>query len=152
MPALSSPCQDLVSAPRGSAVRRRVCRAEVPQVYTLRKLGACERDPMADPAAARGGRTAGSPRRQAVTATAPRGLSRFARTRGVPAGREFLLDYDVIEAFCVAGLTGRASSTRGTYRSALYRLPAGADGPPGRRPAAVPAAGAPGAVPPAGEP
>ena len=43
-----------------------------------------------------------------VTAPALRGLSRFAETRGIPAGREFLLDYDVIEAFCVAGLAGRA--------------------------------------------
>ena len=51
-----------------------------------------------------------------------RGLSRFALARGIPPGREFLLDYDVIEAFCVAGLPGRASSTRGTYRLALYRL------------------------------
>ena len=59
---------------------------------------------------------------------------------GVPAGREFLLDYDVIEAFCVAGLPGRASSTRGTYRSALYRIAADANGPPGQRP--VPFAGA----------
>jgi integrase len=57
-----------------------------------------------------------------VTAPALRGLSRFADIWGVPAGREFLLDYDVIEAFCVAGLAGRACSTRGTYRSALYRL------------------------------
>ena len=46
---------------------------------------------------------AAGPRRQAVTATAVRGLSRFAAARGIPAGREFLLDYDVIEAFCVAG-------------------------------------------------
>ena len=61
-------------------------------------------------------------RRQAMTATALRGLSRFAEARGVPAGGEFLLDYDVIEAFCVAGLAARACSTRGTYRSALYRL------------------------------
>ena len=65
---------------------------------------------------------AAGPRRQAVTATAVRGLSRFADIRGIPASREFLLDYDVIEAFCVAGLPGRAPSTRGTYRSALYRL------------------------------
>jgi hypothetical protein len=43
-----------------------------------------------------------------VTAPALRGLSRFADARGVPVGREFLLDYDVIEAFCVAGLAGRA--------------------------------------------
>ena len=61
---------------------------------------------------------AAGPRRQAVTATAVRGLSRFAVVRGIPPGREFLLDYDVIEAFCVTGLRGRASSTRGTYRSA----------------------------------
>ena len=62
-----------------------------------------------------------------------RGLSRFARTRGVPAGREFLLDYDVIEAFCVAGLPGARPSTRGTYRSALYRLAAPGHGEPGQR-------------------
>ncbi len=54
------------------------------------------------------GRAAG-PRRQAMTATALRGLSRFADARGVPPGGEFLLDYDVIEAFCVAGLAGRAA-------------------------------------------
>ena len=88
---------------------------------------------------ARAGRAAG-PRRQAVTATAVRGLSRFAEACGVPPGREFLLDYDVIEAFCVTGLPGRASSTRGTYRSALYRLAEAAHGPPGQR--ATPFAGA----------
>ncbi len=88
---------------------------------------------------ARAGRAAG-PRRQAVTAAAVRGLSRFAEARGVPPGREFLLDYDVIEAFCVAGLPGRASSTRGTYRSALYRLAEAVHGPPGQR--ATPFAGA----------
>jgi len=88
---------------------------------------------------ARAGRAAG-PRRQAVTATAVRGLARFAAARGIPPGREFLLDYDVIEAFCVAGLPGRASSTRGTYRSALYRLAAGVHGLPGQRP--TPFAGA----------
>jgi hypothetical protein len=88
---------------------------------------------------AQAGRAAG-PRPQAMTATALRGLSRFAHTRGIPAGREFLLDYDVIEAFCVAGLAGRASSTRGTYRSALYRLAEAACGPPGQRP--TPFAGA----------
>ncbi len=80
------------------------------------------------------------PRRQAVTATAVRGLSRFAAARGIPPGREFLLDYDVIEAFCVAGLPGCASSTRGTCRSALYRLAAGVHGLPGQRP--TPFAGA----------
>ena len=75
-----------------------------------------------------------------VTGPALRGLSRFADSRGVPGGPEFLLDYDVIEAFCVTGLRGRASSTRGTYRSALYRLAAAVHGPPGRR--ATPFAGA----------
>jgi integrase len=109
-------------------------------VYTLGKLGGGEGDPMAGLAAAHGGGTAGSPRRQLVTAAALRGLSRFAGTRGVPAGREFLLDYDVIEAFCVAGLAGRAPATRGTYRSALYRLAAGANGPPGQRPTPFPGA------------
>ena len=80
------------------------------------------------------------PRRQAVAATAARGLRRFAAARGIPASREFLLDYDVIEAFCVAGLPGRASSTRGTYRSALYRLARPVHGAPGQR--ATPFAGA----------
>src|SRR6266581_4857511 len=88
---------------------------------------------------------AAGPRRQAVAATAARGLSRFARTRGIPASREFLLDYDVIEAFCVAGLAGRASSTRGTYRSALYRLAEAVHGPAGQR--ATPFAGARAPVP-----
>jgi len=88
---------------------------------------------------ARAARTA-DPQRQAVAATAGRGLSRFAAARGIPPSREFLLDYDVIEAFCVAGLPGCASSTRGTYRSALYRLAAGVHGLPGQRP--TPFAGA----------
>ena len=59
---------------------------------------------------------------------------------GFPPRREFLLDYDVIEAFCVAGLPGRALSTRGTYRSALYRLAEPVHGAPGQR--ATPFAGA----------
>jgi len=75
-----------------------------------------------------------------VTGPALRGLSRFAETRGLPAGRGSLLDYDVIEAFCVAGLAGRAPSTRGTYRSALYRLAEAVHGPAGQR--ATPFAGA----------
>jgi integrase len=75
-----------------------------------------------------------------VTGPALRGLSRFADARGVRGGREFLLGYDVIEAFCVAGLAGRAPATRGTYRSALYRLAAAVHGPPGQRP--TPFAGA----------
>src|SRR6201993_3830085 len=78
-----------------------------------------------------------------VTAPALRGLCRFADTRGVPDSREFLLDYDVIEAFCVAGLPGRASSTRGTYRSALYRLAETANGLSGQRPTPFPGARAP---------
>jgi integrase len=94
---------------------------------------------MAGLAAAQGG-TAGSARSRAMTALVLRRLSRFADGRGIPAAREFLLDYDVIEAFCVAGLKGRASSTRGTYRSALYRLAADANGPAGQR--ATPFAGA----------
>ena len=88
------------------------------------------------------GRAAG-PRRQAMTATALRGLSRFADARGVPPGGEFLLDYDVIEAFCVAGLAGRTPATRGTYRSALYRLAEAAHGPPGQRATPFPGARAP---------
>jgi integrase len=78
-----------------------------------------------------------------VTAPAVRGLSRFADSRGIPASWEFLLDYDVIEAFCVAGLAGRAPATRGTYRSALYRLAEARRGPPGQRATPFPGARAP---------
>ena len=91
---------------------------------------------MGDPAA----RTGGGPRRRAMAATALRGLSRFGSARGIPEGPEFLLDYDVIEAFCVAGLRGRLPSTRGTYRSVLYRLAGPVHGEPGQR--ATPFAGA----------
>jgi integrase len=94
---------------------------------------------MGSPVLAPAGHAAG-PRPQAVAGTAVRGLSRFATARGIPAGREFLLDYDVIEAFCVAGLPGCASSTRGTYRSALYRLAMPVHGEPGQP--ATPFAGA----------
>ncbi len=89
-----------------------------------------------------GNDTAGPGLRLAGSVTAPalRGLWRFAESRGVPGGWEFLLDYDVIEAFCVTGLAGRAPATRGTYRSALYRLAAAVHGPPGQRP--TPFAGA----------
>ena len=80
-----------------------------------------------------GGPDAGPGAAAGQAGPALRGLSRFARTRGVPAGREFLLDYDVIEAFCVAGLARRACSTRGTYRSALYRLAAPVHGEPRQR-------------------
>jgi hypothetical protein len=63
-----------------------------------------------------------------------------AAGQGVADLAEGLLDYDVIEAFCVAGLRGRASSARGTCRSALYRLAAGANGLPGQRPTPFPGA------------
>jgi integrase len=76
------------------------------------------------------------PRARSVLA----GLARFASARGVAPSPVFLLDYDVIEAFCVAGLAGRAPATRGTYRSVLYRLAAAAGGEPGCR--ATPFAGA----------
>ena len=75
-----------------------------------------------------------------VTGPALRGLSRFADTRGLPASRESWLDYDVIEAFCVAGLAGRAPSTRGTYRPALYRLAEAMHGPAGQRATPFPGA------------
>jgi integrase len=94
---------------------------------------------MGDSAPARAGRVVG-PRQQVMAASVLRGLRRFADTRGIPAGTQFLLDYDVIEAFCVAGLAGRASATRGTYRSVLYRLAGTVHGPPGQR--ATPFAGA----------
>jgi integrase len=80
-----------------------------------------------------GGPDAGPGAAAGAAGPALRGLCRFARSRGVPAGREFLLDYDVIEAFCVAGLALRACSTRGTYRSALYRLAAPVHGQPRQR-------------------
>ena len=90
--------------------------------------------------AAGGGPGAGPGAVAGAAGPALRGLCRFARARGVPAGREFLLDYDVIEAFCAAGLPGARPSTRGTYRSALYRLAAPVHGAPGQR--ATPFAGA----------
>ena len=55
-------------------------------------------------------------------------LAKFAAGQGIPASPEWLLDYDVVEAFCVRGCAGRASSTRGTYRSVLYQLAAPAPG------------------------
>jgi integrase len=76
---------------------------------------------------------AASPARQGAAAPGLGGLRRFASARGIPAGAEFLLDYDVIEAFCVAGLPGARPSTRGTYRSALYRLAVPVHGGPGQR-------------------
>jgi integrase len=94
---------------------------------------------MGDPAPAQADGLAGL-RRRAMAAAVLRCLRRFASARGIPASPEYLLDYDVIEAFCVAGLAGRAPATRGTYRSVLYRLAAAVHGPPGQR--ATPFAGA----------
>jgi integrase len=69
-----------------------------------------------------------------------RSLRAFGAAGGLPGSAACLLDYDVIEAFCVAGLRGRASSTRGTYRSVLYALAGEVSGPPSCR--ATPFAGA----------
>jgi len=71
------------------------------------------------------------------------GLAGFAARRGISPAPGCLLDWDVIEAFCVAGLAGRASSTRGTYRSVLYQLAAPVHGKPGCRATPFPGARAP---------
>ena len=84
-----------------------------------------------------------------VTAPALRGLSRFADSRGIPASWEFLLDYDVIEAFCVAGLAGRASVDPGhvpvgavpARRSEARAAGAAGDAVPGREGAGAVLAG-----------
>lgn len=70
-------------------------------------------------------------------------LARFAAGQGVPASPRWLLDYDVVEAFCVRGCAGLASSTRGTYRSVLYRLAAPVHGVPGQRGTPFPGSKAP---------
>ena len=67
-------------------------------------------------------------------------LARFAACQGIGPSPEWLLDYDVVEAFCVRGCAGRASSTCGTYRSVLYRFAGQVHGAPGQR--ATPFAGA----------
>ena len=75
-----------------------------------------------------------------VTAPALRGLSRFADSRGIPASREFWLDYDVIEAFCVAGLAGPGAGDPGhvpvgavpARRSGARAAGAAGDAVPGR--------------------
>ena len=86
------------------------------------------------------------PRARSVLA----GLAGFAARRGVSPAPGCLLDWDVIEAFCVAGLAGRASSTRGTYRSVLYQLAAPVHGKPGCRATPFPGARAPAPYSPAG--
>ena len=70
-------------------------------------------------------------------------LARFAAGQGVPASPQWLLDYDVVEAFCVRGCAGRAPATRGTYRSVLYQLAAPVHGVPGQRATPFPGAKAP---------
>jgi len=72
-------------------------------------------------------------------------LARFAAGQGVAPSPRQLLDYDVVEAFCVRGGAERASSTRGTYRSVLYRFAGQVHGKPGQR--ATPFAGAPAPAP-----
>ncbi len=67
-------------------------------------------------------------------------LAKFAAGQGIPASPEWLLDYDVVEAFCVRGCAGRAPATRGTCRPVLYQLAAPAPGLPAQR--ATPFAGA----------
>jgi integrase len=69
-----------------------------------------------------------------------RSLRAFGAASGLPSSAACLLDYDVIEAFCVTGLRDRAASTRGTYRSVLYALAGEINGPPSCR--ATPFAGA----------
>src|SRR6266567_5872682 len=70
-------------------------------------------------------------------------LARFAAGQGVPASPRWLLDYDVVEAFCVRGCAGRAPAACGTYRSVLYQLARQVHGPPGQRATPFPGAGAP---------
>ena len=70
-------------------------------------------------------------------------LAEFGAGQGVPATPQWLLDYDVIEAFCVRGCAGRAPATRGTYRSVLYQLAAPVHGVPEQRGTPFPGAKAP---------
>ena len=49
-------------------------------------------------------------------------LTRFGSEAGLSISPEVLLDPDIVEAFVVRGLPGRAHSTKGTYRSVLSRL------------------------------
>lgn len=67
-------------------------------------------------------------------------LGAFAHRRGIGGDASHLLDYDVIEAFCVMGCARRSASTRGTYRSVLYAMASELAGPPGHR--ATPFSGA----------
>lgn len=71
--------------------------------------------------------------RQDQVALATGRLARFAETVGWPAKPGVLADARVIEAFCAYGLAGRASTTRGTYRSRLRSWAGLADGGRARR-------------------
>src|SRR6266508_368886 len=72
-----------------------------------------------------------------------RRLVSFASAQGIAPVPGQLFDHDVIEAFCVQGLTGCSSSTRGTYRSVLDTLAAFTHGPPPQRGTPFPGARAP---------
>jgi integrase len=74
-----------------------------------------------------------SPREVPRARSVLRLLAGFACGQGIPASPGWLLDYDVVEAFCVRGCAGRACSTRGTYRSVLYQLAGQVHGRPGQR-------------------
>ena len=74
-----------------------------------------------------------SPREVQRARSVLRLLAGFASGQGIPASPAGLLDYDVVEAFCVRGCAGRACSTRGTYRSALYELARPLHGERGQR-------------------
>jgi integrase len=94
--------------------------------------------------AAVAGVVAGWPARSARRAVSVLGLlGAFGAAAGWPATAEGLLDYDLIEGFCVRGCAAAAPATRGTYRSVLYALAAPVHGPPGQRPSPQPGAKAP---------
>src|ERR1017187_937592 len=93
---------------------------------------------MAAPGLLPGGLAGPGLRRAEPVIRSPRG---FGAASGLPACAACLLDYDVIEAFCAAGLRGRAAPARGTYRSVLYALAGEVHGPPSCR--ATPFSGAP---------
>jgi len=83
----------------------------------------------------------GRSRRRAVVVV--RRLVSFASAQGIAPVPGQLFDHDVIEAFCVQGLTGCSSSTRGTYRSVLDTLAASLHEVPPRRGTPFPGARAP---------
>jgi hypothetical protein len=85
--------------------------------------------------AAGAGVVADWPTRSARRAVSVLGLlGTFGAPAGWPGTAVGLLDYDLIEGFCVRGCAAAAPATRGTYRSVLYALAAPVHGPPGQRP------------------